>query len=219
MSVRVPLERLGGASIGTDLQLMNDGSCQGVISEDGMAIVITTNLTACNNERREDATFEYYSNTVVEREYGVVTRVSDVYIPFTCTYNRTGRVGLRSYELKNYRLNVTEESSGQYAFALDIYRDEGFEEKYLEEDYPVDMDLNDDLYFGASVPSQEGTLDLSITRCVATPSSSFNDDQFLFIDDGCSVDEGTVIQPDELDFVGVTMKTFRFVGLGNRVSI
>ncbi|XP_063956891.1 uncharacterized protein LOC129263433 [Lytechinus pictus] len=219
MSVRVPLERLGGASLGTDLQLMNDGSCQGVISEDGMAIVITTNLTSCNNERREDATFEYYSNTVVEREYGVVTRVSDVYIPFTCTYNRTGRVGLRSYELKNYRLNVTEESSGQYAFALDIYRDEGFEEKYLEEDYPVDMDLNDDLYFGASVPSQEGTLDLSITRCVATPSSSFNDDQFLFIEDGCSVDEGTVIQPDELDFVGVTMKTFRFVGLGNRVYI
>eukprot|EP00057_Strongylocentrotus_purpuratus_P019386 XP_011673860.1 PREDICTED: uncharacterized protein LOC754003 [Strongylocentrotus purpuratus] len=219
MSVRVPLERLGGATVGTDLQLMNDENCQGVISTDGMAIVISTNLTSCNNDRSEDATFEFYSNTVTEREYGVVTRVSDVYIPFTCTYNRTGRVGLRSYELKNYRLNVTEESSGQYDFALDIYRDEDFEEKYLEDDYPVDMDLNDDLYFGASVPSQDGTLDLSITRCVATPSNSYNDDQYVFIEEGCSVDESTVISPDQLDFVGVTMTTFRFVGLGNRVYI
>ncbi|XP_030851179.1 ZP domain-containing protein-like, partial [Strongylocentrotus purpuratus] len=217
MSVRVPLERLGGATVGTDLQLMNDENCQGVISTDGMAIVISTNLTSCNNDRSEDATFEFYSNTVTEREYGVVTRVSDVYIPFTCTYNRTGRVGLRSYELKNYRLNVTEESSGQYDFALDIYRDEDFEEKYLEDDYPVDMDLNDDLYFGASVPSQDGTLDLSITRD-AWPRPPTHT-MMISMSLSRKVDESTVISPDQLDFVGVTMTTFRFVGLGNRVYI
>ena len=57
----------------------------------------------------------------MDLETGVVSRVNDVYIPFTCAYNRTGHVDLRAYELQNYQLNKTEESEGKYAFSLDIY--------------------------------------------------------------------------------------------------
>ena len=51
MSVTIPLERLSGASQGSDLYLLNDPTCEGVLSEDGTAIVITTDLTGCNNNR------------------------------------------------------------------------------------------------------------------------------------------------------------------------
>ncbi|XP_072182333.1 scavenger receptor cysteine-rich domain-containing protein DMBT1-like [Diadema setosum] len=219
MSVSIPLSRLGGAMAGSDLELLNDPRCQGVLSQEDQAIVITTNLTGCNNEIKEVAGQELYSNTVVEREYGVVTRVSDVFVPFTCAYNRSARVGMRSYELQNYKVNSSQEATGKYAFALDIYRDGEFADKYSEEEYPVDMELNEELYFGASVPSQGGTLDLAITRCVATPSDSYNDDQYVIIDNGCATEQSTLINPDNLDFVGVTMTTFRFVGLGSRVYI
>ena len=86
--------------------------------------------------------------------------------------------------MTNYQLNYTEVSTGRYKFALDIFKDDDFEEKYADSEYPVDVNLDEELYFGASVPSQDGTLDLSIRSCVATPSASYNDEQWTIIENG-----------------------------------
>ncbi|XP_041464835.1 sushi, von Willebrand factor type A, EGF and pentraxin domain-containing protein 1-like isoform X2 [Lytechinus variegatus] len=222
MTVTVPVSRLGEVTSGEDLYLLRDDNCTGTISADMHFISITTNLTDCNNEVTENDEDIVYSNTVVSRESSgkVITRIKMVSIPFFCSYNRSEEVGLLSYRVTNYRLNLTEDSTGQYDFSLDIFKDSGFLEKYADSEYPVDVELNEDLYFGASVPSQDGSLDLAIKGCVATPSASYNDKQWTIIgEDGCAYESTTQIDDDRLAFVAVTMNTFRFVELGNRVYI
>nr|XP_054756129.1 zona pellucida sperm-binding protein 1-like isoform X2 [Lytechinus pictus] len=222
MTVTVPVSRLGEVTSGEDLYLLRDDNCTGTISEDTHFISITTNLTDCNNEVTENDEDIVYSNTVISRESSgkVITRIKMVSIPFFCSYNRSEEVGLLSYRVTNYRLNVTEDSTGQYDFSLDIFKDSDFLEKYADSEYPVDVELNEDLYFGASVPSQDGSLDLAIKGCVATPSASYNDKQWTIIrEDGCAYESTTQIDDDRLAFVAVTMNTFRFVELGNRVYI
>ncbi|XP_071506112.1 ZP domain-containing protein-like [Diadema antillarum] len=219
MVVRIPIALAGGVIQGDDLHLLGDETCVGEISEDNLFITVATNLTDCNNTISEEDNVEVYGNVVVEKKSHLVTRLAEVYIPFQCSYNRSARVGLRSYQISNYRLSSNQSSAGMYAFSLDFYRDGGFMEKYAETDYPIDLELNEDLYFGASVPSQDGTLDLSIGSCVATPSTSYEDEKYPIIQQGCAVDSTVSMWPDELNFVGVTMSAFRFVGLGNRVYI
>ncbi|XP_041464829.1 ZP domain-containing protein-like [Lytechinus variegatus] len=222
MTVTVPVSRLGEVTSGEDLYLLRDDNCTGTISADMHFISITTNLTDCNNEVTENDEDIVYSNTVISRESSgkVITRIKMVSIPLFCSYNRSEEVGLLSYRVTNYRLNLTEDSTGQYDFSLDIFKDSGFLEKYADSEYPVDVELNEDLYFGASVPSQDGSLDLAIKGCVATPSASYNDKQWTIIgEDGCAYESTTQIDDDRLAFVAVTMNTFRFVELGNRVYI
>ncbi|XP_011679718.1 ZP domain-containing protein [Strongylocentrotus purpuratus] len=220
MTVTIPLTLVGGTMNGEDLHLLGDDDCTGMISEDTRFISIATNLTDCNNAITEDDEHIVYSNTVVTRESeGTITRLKQVTVPFYCSYNRSEQVGLRSYRVTDYQLNFTEVSTGRYKFALDIFKDDDFEEKYADSEYPVDVNLDEELYFGASVPSQDGALDLSIRSCVATPSASYNDEQWTIIRDGCAFETSTHIDDGALGFVAVTINTFRFVELGNRVYI
>eukprot|EP00057_Strongylocentrotus_purpuratus_P006248 XP_011660722.1 PREDICTED: CUB and zona pellucida-like domain-containing protein 1 [Strongylocentrotus purpuratus] len=220
MTLTIPLTLVGGVTSGEDLHLLGDDDCTGMISEDTRFISITTNLTACNNALTEDDKHIIYSNTAVARESeGTITRLKQVIVPFYCSYNRSEHVELRSYQVTNYQLNYTEVSTGRYKFALDIFKDDDFEEKYADSEYPVDVNLDEELYFGASVPSQDGTLDLSIRSCVATPSASYDDEQWTIIRDGCALETSTHIDDDAPGFVAVTLNTFRFVELGNRVYI
>ncbi|XP_030832945.1 uncharacterized protein LOC581009 [Strongylocentrotus purpuratus] len=220
MTVTIPLTLVGGVTSGEDLHLLDDDDCTGMISEDKRFISITTNLTDCNNKIKEYDTQIVYSNAVVERTAdSPITRLKKVYVPFSCAYNRSGNVELDSYQITYYELNSTKVSVGHYEFALDIFKDDDFEEKYADSEYPVDVNLDKELHFGASVPSQDGSLDVSIKSCVATPSASYNDVQWTIIRDGCAVEMSTHIEDEALGFVGVTMNTFRFVELGNRVYI
>ncbi|XP_063955536.1 ZP domain-containing protein-like [Lytechinus pictus] len=220
MVVTIPLSLVGGVTRGGDLHLLADANCTGEISEDNRFISISTNLTDCGTETKEYDTQIVYSNTVVERTTdSLISRLTEVFMPFSCGYNRSEHLGLDPYQITNYKLNSSKISTGRYEFSLDIFKDGNFRDKYADSEYPVDVDLNEELYLGASVLSQERSLDVSIKSCVATPSASFNDEQWTIIRDGCAVDTSTRIDDDAIGFVGVTIDAFRFVDLGNRVYI
>ena len=118
-----------------------------------------------------------YRNRVVNNyDDNGITRHYGVDIPLKCTYNRSRRVEVVHYKLTDYTVSKNMTRSGKYDFQFDIYTDDSYSDKYTS--YPVRIGLNQPLYFAASVLSLDGTLELSIRSCRATPSSDYDDVTF-----------------------------------------
>ena len=117
-------------------------------------------------------TNRYDDTSVISRKYAID-------IPLSCSYNRSERVDTRSYLLTDYLIDKTLDEEGSYSFGFDIYTDEAYESAV--ERYPAEVALNEKLYFAASVVSLEGSLDLAIRSCRATPMSEYDDEVFYEI--------------------------------------
>ena len=60
---------------------------------------------------------------------------------------------------------------GNFTFNLEFFRDRNFNTPYQAEEYPIDVNLGDDLYLAASV-DDTNDLVLFIDTCWATPSAN-----------------------------------------------
>ncbi|XP_066283352.1 ZP domain-containing protein-like [Branchiostoma lanceolatum] len=61
---------------------------------------------------------------------------------------------------------------------------------YAQSDFPVEVALNDDVYFGLSVEAAVSGLVLFVENCKATPSSTPGDStEYYIIQDGCHQDD------------------------------
>ena len=106
------------------------------------------------------------TNETVSRQYKVE-------IPVNCYYNRSGRVGQAWYRLTDYILDKDLEETGNYVFDLKFYDDSGFTKPI--QGYPYVVNLNEELYFAATLGSEEySDLDLSIKSCKATDGENYD---------------------------------------------
>ena len=139
-----------------------------------------------NNFSQESDTEETYSNRVVNN-YGSdnIIRVYHIDIPFSCSYNRSQRVGdpVRSYQLSDYTIDKTLDEEGAFIFSFDMYDDNSYATPVAS--YPFSVGLNDPLYFAAHVSSGDDTIQLFIDSCRATATSVYDAaDLFEFIISG-----------------------------------
>eukprot|EP00057_Strongylocentrotus_purpuratus_P025273 XP_011679747.1 PREDICTED: ZP domain-containing protein [Strongylocentrotus purpuratus] len=167
-------------------------------------------------EEEETNETETYTNRVVNRyddKDGISRQTSSIFPDFS-SYNRSRRVGSISYNLTDYTIDKELEGESAYTFSFDIYTDSDYTEKAGPYPTTVNIGLNEELYFAASVLSLDGTLDLSIRSCRATPDSDYESStkMFEFIEKGCPNDDNTnIIILEDRYRLGVNMKTFRFV--------
>ncbi|XP_030833831.1 uncharacterized protein LOC586294 isoform X4 [Strongylocentrotus purpuratus] len=214
MIVEIPKSLLTGGMEGSNVGFNDDTNGQQCVGEeDGPIITLTTNLNACGTVMTEDDETETYTNHVSNRydDDSGISRQYAVEIPLSCSYNRSQRVGSMKYQLTDYTIDKTLVEEGAYTFSFDIYTDNTY--KKVDDTYPISIGLNKDLFFAASVDSLDGTLDLSIQSCRATPDSKYDSDpHFEFIAEGCSIDDdNTKITTLEDHRIGVEMKTIRFI--------
>eukprot|EP00057_Strongylocentrotus_purpuratus_P030180 XP_780929.1 PREDICTED: ZP domain-containing protein [Strongylocentrotus purpuratus] len=229
MIVEIPKSLLTGEMAGPNVRFENEDDadnsyCWGVDTSNDESVEIiqlTTNLTECGTNRTESDDQETYTNRVISRylDDDVISRQFAIEIPLSCSYNRSKQMGPVRYELTDYTIDKTLVEEGAYTFSFDIYEDGTYEQ--VVETYPISIGLNEELYFAASVLSLDGTLDLSIRSCRATPDSNYDSDtRFEFIDNACSTDGlDTNITYLEDYRVGVEMNTFRFIDEGDMVYI
>lgn len=72
---------------------------------------------------------------------------------------------------------------GNFTFMMDMYPTDQYEAPY--DSYPVQKDLNDEMYLEVKVLSNDSKLVLIPEKCWATPSSDPDDDKsYAFIEDG-----------------------------------
>ncbi|XP_078695586.1 uncharacterized protein LOC144924352 [Branchiostoma floridae x Branchiostoma belcheri] len=79
---------------------------------------------------------------------------------------------------------------GSFTFSMKLYPSAGFTQPYTSTDFPVEVTINEDVYFGVSVDTSVSGLVLFVENCKATPSSNPDDStQYYFIQDGCQKDD------------------------------
>nr|XP_054755583.1 ZP domain-containing protein-like [Lytechinus pictus] len=230
MIVEIPKSLLTGDMSGENVRFENEIDpnntyCMGEDSNGANEPIIklTTNLTACGTNMTEIAETETYTNRVISRYIhgDVISRQYAIEIPLLCTYNRSKRVGGGevSYKLTDYTIDKTLDKEGDYTFSFDIYTDGTYKEAV--ETYPIDIGLNKELNFAASVQSLDGTLDLYIRSCRATPDSNYGSVVYFdFILNACSLDGNDTTITYLTDYrIGVEINTFRFIDEGDMVYI
>ena len=72
---------------------------------------------------------------------------------------------------------------GRFSFELEMHRDSSFNTPYSS--YPVNVALQDQLYFQVKASAEDNSLVLLIDKCFSTPNMNRNDHRkYTFINNG-----------------------------------
>ena len=135
---------------------------------------LTTLLNGCNTTRRFTPTAIVYSNAVLEipvAAKGVITRVREIEIPFSCYLSKYGVVSsVASWKPSNRKLVFSNEGKGNFTLSLNMFPDNRFVSPYMKDDFPIGVVLRERLYFEVLVTSDDKQLSIIADRCFATPT-------------------------------------------------
>ena len=153
-----------------------DTSCKAM--ETSTHFSLTTPLTGCNTTSRHTPTAIVYSNAVLEipvAAQGVVTRVREIEIQFSCFYSKYGVVSSFGWKPRNRKLVFSDEGKGNFTLSLNMFPDKRFVSPYMKSDFPVAVVLRKLLFFEVSVTSDDKQLSIRADRCYATPTQNQKD--------------------------------------------
>ncbi|XP_066029404.1 ZP domain-containing protein [Pocillopora verrucosa] len=154
---------------------------------------LTTPLNGCNTTRRFTPTAIVYSNAVLEipvAAKGVITRVREIEIPFSCYLSKYGVVSsVASWKPSNRKLVFSDEGKGNFTLSLNMFPDNRFVSPYMKDDFPIGVVLRERLFFEVLVTSDDKQLSIIADRCFATPTQDqSNPLKYGFIKKGCPND-------------------------------
>ncbi|CAH1267266.1 CUZD1 [Branchiostoma lanceolatum] len=87
---------------------------------------------------------------------------------------------------------------GTFTFRMELYRTDGFLQPYSQGEFPVEVGVNDQVYFGITAEASISGLVLFVENCRATPTSNKEDPtQYYIIQDGCETDDTLREYPSE----------------------
>ncbi|XP_076981087.1 oncoprotein-induced transcript 3 protein [Tamandua tetradactyla] len=143
----------------------------------------------------------------------VIIRTSKLLIPVACEFPRLYTIS-EGYvpNLRSTPLEIMSRSHGIFPFALEIFKDNEFEEPYREA-LPI-LKLHDSLYFGIEPLVHVNGLESLVESCFATPTSKIDEIlKYYLIQDGC-VSDDSVKQYTSRDHLAkhFQVPVFKFVG-------
>ncbi|XP_078357327.1 uncharacterized protein LOC144642207 isoform X3 [Oculina patagonica] len=175
-------------------------------------LLISTPLNGCGtlvNETEDALMFwnEVLADAVIIDF--VVTRTHDIKVPFYCSYSRKILLSLSFTPQRIYF--GTEAGYGNFTFKMDFYKSSSFSTPYTDQDYPLEVELNDYMYVRFSVESS-ADLVIMAENCKATKYGSFYSwPQYTIIQNGCPRDTTLDYSYDpSRSFQQFKFKTFRF---------
>ncbi|XP_066283348.1 uncharacterized protein [Branchiostoma lanceolatum] len=120
----------------------------------------------------------------------VITRTTEDRWTFNCHYVRDDSVAVGALFPVPPPSVVVLHGEGTFTFSMNLYRSDGFSRPYAQSDFPVEVVVNDDVYFGISVEAAVSGLVLFVDNCKATPSSTPGDSiEYYIIQNGCDQDD------------------------------
>ena len=163
-----------------------DFSCKA--TETSTHFLLTTPLTGCNTTSRHTPTAIVYSNAVLEipvAAQGVVTRVREIEIKFSCFYSKYGAVSSFGWKPSDGKLVFSDKMKGNFTLSLDMFSDKTFQSPYLKNDFPVAVVLRKLLFFEVAVTTHDKQLSIRAERCHATPTQDRDNSlKYEFIKEG-----------------------------------
>ncbi|XP_078358548.1 ZP domain-containing protein-like isoform X2 [Oculina patagonica] len=177
------------------LHLLNP-SC--LATETSTHLYVNTSLNGCGTSFVETGDVLVFSNVVRQDASPqqssandgsvLITREHDFKLPFHCSYSRKKLLSL--YFVSVGRIDIPgAEGLGNITFKFDVYRSPSYATPYTDEEYPVEVILNDYTYFEYSVESDAQDLVIMAENCRTTKGEIFYSTPYsTVIENGCPRD-------------------------------
>lgn len=184
----------------------------------GDEVGIDTPLNSCGTRSYYNETHIVYKNILfgVTRgsENDVISRGDGNFeIAYECSYMKTGNTDDIAWEARGH-VRVAVKGIGEFAFALDLFNDDSFEEKFNSSQYPVMLSLKDNIYLEVSLITTDDNLSLLVSDVKASDSPSGEEGSFSYslVQNGCIVDSTfEYIQMEDPKTKRFTLKAFHFM--------
>lgn len=177
--------------------ILMDRNCRAYENE--THFILQTQLIGCKTQLRHRGNFAIYSNMVTEiplEEGQIVTRVRDIAIPFQCFYSELGVVSSIGIKPVSKKVITSARGMGKFTLTLDLYRNSSYQSTYSQDEFPVTLNLRQQLYFESQVQTEDSRLSILALECYATPSQDRTaQPRYNLIENGCSVDETLSFHP------------------------
>ncbi|XP_019633983.1 PREDICTED: uncharacterized protein LOC109477302 [Branchiostoma belcheri] len=176
---------------------LRDPSCTAEVND--THVTFSSALGECGTTAAENGTTNkiIYTNDVFaslleSSTYGadVITTTTDDRWTFNCHYVRDDSVAVGSLFPVPPSSVVILHGDGSFTFSMSLYRSDRFSQPYTQSDFPVEVTVSEDMYFGISMEAAVSGLVLFVDNCKATPSSTpGGSTQYYIIQDGCHQDD------------------------------
>ncbi|XP_072024052.1 uncharacterized protein [Amphiura filiformis] len=170
-----------------------DPTCFGRTVMNDTIIYIIASYTECGTVLAEGDKLSQYQNRLIyegPRNPGPIMRDPIFNIPVTCSQNNLVLVSL-AIAPQSTNINKTLDGDEQLVnitYAFQMFHSKQYNKAYTEEEFPVTVQLDQSLYFEASVMGTPN-LKMMTHQCLATASSDpMETPNYIFIDDGCPSD-------------------------------
>ncbi|KAL9987824.1 hypothetical protein ACROYT_G002192 [Oculina patagonica] len=186
-------------------------------SENFTHIYLTTSLNDCGTTFVETGDTLVFSNKVIQDALAIqgsgddgstlITREHDFELAFHCSYSRKKLLSL--YFVPEGRVDVPGVGGfGNFTFRFNVYRSSAYSTPYNDNEFPVEMTLNDYMYFEYSVDSS-ADLVIMAENCRATKNPDFySSPHYTIIENGCARDTSLIHDYD----TSRNYQRFQFLG-------
>ncbi|KAM3913264.1 scavenger receptor cysteine-rich domain-containing protein DMBT1-like [Leptodactylus fuscus] len=210
---RIYLQSLGYSS---DSVALNDPQCRPQVTSDWLEFYIPYDGCLTVKQVHND-TITYTNTLVTESDNTYVISKKKIRLSFECRlYRETVVEGM--YSADDF-INITMIQYGLYFANLTFFPSSTYTLPVTE--YPYYVELYQNLYLQATLPTSDPTLVLFLDTCVASPDESdFTSSVFYIINKGCSrvLDYRTYQSPAN-NIVRFGFKAFSFLNRNSRVYI
>ena len=134
--------------------------------------ILHTKLTECETISKHTRGFVLYSNKVLEiplKKNGIITRVREVEIPFSCYYSNKGVVSAVGIKVQSKKILFSKKGFGKFVLEMNIFPDNSYVGFYGKNDFPLIVSLRKMLYVQVKVESEDKRLAILAEECFATP--------------------------------------------------
>lgn len=158
---------------------------------------------------------------MVSSSVDLITRSKQLRVNFSCAFPTTSKVSANGFDLKDIVPDVLKEEQGYGEFAVNInlYRDEGFAERLDNGAKPVEISVQDRIFFEVKLDSNDQRLTVFAENCSVTPTANKNDPRrYYLIKKGCKTDPTLISYTSAANAHRMSYESFTFVGVDDPVT-
>ena len=104
-------------------------------------------------------------------------------VSFSCVYPTSQSVSSLGFQLQHQipKLVKEEKGYGSFQVRIDLYRDESFSRPLRGDSYPLEVEVQDRVYFEVNIDTTDQRLQVFAENCSASPSQNINDPRKYYL--------------------------------------
>ena len=104
-------------------------------------------------------------------------------IPFSCVYPTSQSVSSVGFQLQHQipKLVKEERGYGNFQVRIDLYNDESFSRALHDDSYPLEVTVQDRVYFEVNIDTTDPRLHVFAENCSASPTQNVKDPRRYYL--------------------------------------